>query len=127
MPDDVDEIKTDKPKTTADALQQWRAAERLVAVARRGRLAAETAAQAAEDAAEAALATSAAAKAALESMALAEASAAKTAKASKLVVMSTRVDLADAETDVAMSELGEAEAQGEYRAAAERADKNRKP
>jgi len=127
MPDDGDEIKANQPKTTADALQQWRAAERLVAVARRGRVAAESAAQAAEDAAEAAVATSAAAKAALESMALAEASAAKTAQASKLVVLSTRADLADADTDVAMSELREAEAQGEYRAAEERAHRNQKP
>ena len=54
-------------------------------------------------------------------MALAEKSAAKTAAASKVVVMSTRADLADAETDLAMSEIGEAVAHDDYRAAEERA------
>ena len=35
----------------------------------------------------------------------------------KIVVMSTRADLADAETEVAMSEVGEAQAHDDYRAA----------
>jgi hypothetical protein len=107
--------------STADALQQWRAAERLVAVARRGKIAAQAAATAAEDAAEAAAATADAAKAALASMALAETSAAKTAAASKIVVMSTRADLADAETDEAMSQINEVDAQAQYREATDRA------
>ena len=107
--------------STAEALQQWRAAERLVAVARRGRVAAEAAAAAAEDAAEAAAATAEAAKAALESMALAETSAAKTAAASKAVVLSTRADLADAQSEEALSEINEVDAQAQYRAATTRA------
>jgi hypothetical protein len=107
--------------STAEALQQWRAAERLVAVARRGRIAAEAAAAAAADAAEAAIATAEAAKAALASMDLAEKSAAKTAAASKVVVLSTRADLADAESEEAMSEVNEVDAQAKYRAATERA------
>ena len=111
--------------STAEALQQWRAAERLVAVARRGKIAAQAAATAAEDAAEAAAATADAAKAALASMALAETSAAKTAAASKIVVMSTRADLADAETDEAMSEINEVDAQSKYREASDRAGERR--
>ena len=111
--------------STADALQQWRAAERLVAVARRGKIAAQAAATAAEDAAEAAAATADAAKAALASMALAETSAAKTAAASKIVVLSTRADLADAQTDEEMSEINEVDAQSKYRAATDRAGEKR--
>ncbi|HEX6111240.1 MAG TPA: hypothetical protein VFZ10_02960 [Geminicoccaceae bacterium] len=110
------------PPRTEAALAQWREAERAAAVARRGRVAAEAAVEAAAEAAEAAQATAEAARDALASMALAETSAAKTAAAAKLMVQETRADLADAQSEEAMSHVVEAEAHGAYRGAVKRAD-----
>ena len=106
------------------ALQDWREAERMAAVARRGRVAAQAAVAAANDAAEAAIATANAAKAALEAASLAEQSAARTASAARLVVESTNADLADADSGVAMADVEEAVAKRRYQDASERAAKD---
>ena len=111
-----------REESITEALEQWRRAERTVAVIRRGRVAAEAAALAAAEAAEAALATAEAAKAALSSASLAEASAAKTAASARLVVQSTRADLAESATDIATADIHEAEARERYRRAAGKAE-----
>jgi hypothetical protein len=110
-------LKTDIP----EALKQWREAERVAAVARRGKLAAQHAAAAAAEAVEAAVATAEASKAALAAAGLAEASANKTAAAARLLVESTQVDQMDADAMSALADVDETQAKTRYQAAMDRA------
>jgi hypothetical protein len=113
--------------STADALQEWRAAEQVVAVARRGKLAAEAASVAAGKAVEAATATAEAAKASLAAASLAESSATRTAEAAKAIVAETKIDSADADSAAALAVVDEALAHQRYKDAVEQAKGRNRP
>jgi hypothetical protein len=123
----ADETRDPENITTANALEEWREAERELAVARRGQEAVDVAMRAAEQASKAAADTATAARAALEAATRAEASASATAEAARVLVEATRVDQTDAATDVSKAESGEVEAHERYRKAAQRARDRRGP
>ena len=113
--------QSDEHESTAHALQEWRQAQQVAAVAHRGREAARLAAAAAEQAAEAAMATAEAAKSVLASAILAEGSAQRTADAARLFLASSGADLADGEADAPAADAAETAAHERYRWAYDRA------
>ena len=108
----ADEV-TDRPKT-AEALQNWRAAEQAAATAERAKVATDAANAAAAEAQESAEATADAAQAALEAAALAEASASKTAEAAKAVAEAAAEVGADSDAAIAQAEIDRGVAKQRY-------------
>jgi hypothetical protein len=107
--------------TTEIALQQWRDAERGAASARRARVAAQSAVDAATEAAQAARTTAEAAQAALAAMTLAETTATTTAKAARIFLDAAGVEAADREAEEMTADAAEVHARDDYQAAVDRA------
>jgi len=107
--------------TSADTLNDWRAAERALATATAGREAAEVAAEAASLAETAATRTADAARAALEAATEAEQTARLTADAARTATLAARGELVKRQDHEAAATAAEGNARDAYRAAEERA------
>ena len=106
---------------TAEALGEWRVAERELATATAGRRAAEQAAAAAKLAESAAAATAAAARHALEAASAAEESARATADAARATLDAANQDLSDKSAAEDVAGRAETRAQTDYQQAEQRA------
>jgi hypothetical protein len=115
----TDEVK--EPPKTAEALQEWRAAEQTEDAARRAKIATDAANAAAAEAQEAAQATADAAEAALQAAALADATATKTAEAAKVVAHAAAEIGADSDAAIAQAEIDKRLAKQRYNEAVARA------
>jgi hypothetical protein len=100
--------------SVAEALQQWREAQRAADVARNSKRSAESAVRAAQEAEAAARDTAQAATRALEAATFAEASAARTAESARQTLEVAKDDSRTADAESAAADVIERDAQARY-------------
>jgi len=114
-------VENDRLPTSAETLNEWRAAERALAGATAQREAAELAAEAATLAESAAVKTATAAKSALDAATDAAETARVTAEAAKTATLAARGELRKRQGMETEAAANEGEARDAYRAAEDRA------